>query len=655
MNKGLVYTVKNKCRVCFTCVRECPVKAIKIVNGQAEVMSDHCIVCGNCVNVCSQGAKAYKLSIDQAKELLASDKGCVAAVAPSFPAEFTTINDYRYFVAMLRKLGFKYVLEVAFGADLVAGAYKKLINNTEGKHFISSDCPAIVNFITRYHPDLVPSLAPIVSPMVAVSRVIRKKYGDVNIIFIGPCFAKKEESDELDCVLTFAELNQLFNEKQIHPEGLTPSDFDTPIAGKGAIFPVSRGLMQTIDKNDDIAGGNIIAAEGRPDFKDAVKEFENGLKNSHHLELLCCDGCIMGPGMTKGGKRYGRRSKIGDYVTQKLNTIDPGKWEQDKKAFAKVDLARSFVAKPVRIREKHEDDVKEMLWKLGKRNASDHLNCGACGYDTCYEHALAMADGIAEMEMCLPFTIEKLHKSIEKLNVSNEKLASAREALKQSEKLASMGQLSAGIAHELNNPLGVITMYSNILIDEAKQDDPVRQDLELIAEQANRCKNIVGGLLNFARKSQVNRQVTHLSAFVKHSLESVIIPSNIETEIVDNLEIENISIDNDQMIQALTNLEKNAIEAMPSGGKLKLKLYNSATEAFIEISDTGYGIKDEHLEKLFTPFFTTKPIGKGTGLGLSLIYGIIKMHKGKIEVKSNANSKKGPTGTTFTIRLPLNV
>ena len=112
------------------------------------------------------------------------------------------------------------------------------------------------------------------------------------------------------------------------------------------------------------------------------------------------------------------------------------------------------------------NEIKEMLEKLGKKTPADELNCGACGYHSCEEHAIAILNGLAEIEMCLPDTIDKLHTTIETLNITNEKLASAQQALKQSEKLASMGQLSAGIAHELNNPLGVVMMYSNIILDE---------------------------------------------------------------------------------------------------------------------------------------------------------------------------------------------
>src|SRR5512133_4047545 len=170
---------------------------------------------------------------------------------------------------------------------------------------------------------------------------------------------------------------------------------------------------------------------------------------------------------------------------------------------------------------------------MGKRTKKDQLDCGACGYESCVEHAIAINKGLAEVEMCLPYTIEKLHKSVKDLALSNEKLSSMKQALKQSEKLAHMGQLSAGIAHELNNPLGVVIMYSNILLDEAPAGAPVREDLKLIVEQAGRCKKIVAGLLNFARKNQVNHQHVDIKMLVRHSLESIIVPARIKVSIHD--------------------------------------------------------------------------------------------------------------------------
>lgn len=197
-------------------------------------------------------------------------------------------------------------------------------------------------------------------------------------------------------------------------------------------------------------------------------------------------------------------------------------------------------------------------------------------------------------------------------------------------------------------------MYSNILKDEAAADSPIHKDLELIVEQANRCKKIVGGLLNFARKNQVNLVETDIYKFTQHSLDSIIIPENITVELKSTLNDTMAFIDNDQWMQVLTNIEKNAIEAMPNGGKLTLELNQANGDVEFCIGDTGVGISQENMDKIFTPFFTTKPIGKGTGLGLPLIYGIVKMHNGQISVDSNAGEDAGPTGTIFRIRLPRN-
>lgn len=652
-NNQLVHTVPDLCRMCYTCVRECPVKAIRILDGQAEVMSERCIGCGNCVNVCSQGAKQFLDCKQGVKDLLKSSNKVAAIVAPSFPAEFREITDHQQLVGMIRSMGFDFVNEVAFGADLVAKEYEKLLDEDEPIPHISSDCPAIVYYIEHYHPQLVESLAPIVSPMVAVTRTLRKKHGDnLKVVFIGPCVAKKAESIEVDVAITFTELRELFSEFNISVEETKSSEFDPPRAGKGAIFPVSRGMLQTVNRSDDICEGNIVVAEGKTNFKEAIKEFEEGHINSHHLELLCCEGCIMGPGMSKGGQKFSRRTAVGEYVKNKINKIDEEELKNQLTEFADVDLSQQFNSADRRIPVPDNKQIEKALFEMGKVTAKDHLNCGACGYDTCIEHAVAIVEGLAETEMCLPYTIEKLHKSVSDLNHSNEELASAQMQLKQSEKLASMGQLSAGIAHELNNPLGVITMYSNILKDEAPEDAQVRKDLDLIVEQADRCKNIVGGLLNFARKNQVKLKDTDINAFVNRSIQSIIKQDNIEIIFNSELTSPTAMIDQDQMMQVLTNLEKNAVEAMPNGGVITIQLAGDEDEVEINVSDTGVGIPQENMEKLFTPFFTTKEMGKGTGLGLPLIYGIVKMHKGKINVESNADPEKGQTGTNFKIRIP---
>jgi len=648
----LVYTIKELCRTCYTCVRECPAKAIRIVGGQAEVIDERCIACGNCTKVCSQGAKVFLNTTGRVIRLLETEKKVAAIVAPSFPAEFAELPDHRILVAMIRALGFEYVFEVSFGADLVADRYKKLVTGSDN-YFISSDCPSIVSYIKHYHRDLVDQLVPVVSPMVAMSRVVHAKLGnDTSIVFIGPCVAKKAESNEIDEAITYIELRELFDLYKIKSENVSPAGFDAPGGGRGSIFPVTRGLLQTAGINDDAITGNIIAAEGRIDFQGALKEYEAGLIRNQHMELLCCEGCIMGPGLSKNGKQYNRRALVSSYANTKMSNLDKEAWQRDFDEYSGLDLSFRHRPEEYRFDLSDEKGIEEVLISMGKTTRKDQLDCGACGYETCIEHAIAIKKGLAEVEMCLPYTIEKLHRSIRELALSNEKLSSMRLALKQSEKLAHMGQLSAGIAHELNNPLGVVIMYSNILLEESAYGDPVREDLKLIVEQAGRCKKIVGGLLNFARKNQVNHQMISIRELVDHSLESLIVPGNVRIRVKDNATNPEAMLDPEQMTQVLTNLVKNGFEAMPLGGAIDIQLDDTMGDVSITVNDNGMGIREDDRAKIFEPFFTTKGIGHGTGLGLATAYGIVKMHKGQITVKSNTDPSKGSTGTSFRIVLP---
>ncbi|MCX6230659.1 MAG: ATP-binding protein [Bacteroidetes bacterium] len=652
----LVNTIKDRCKICYTCVRECPTKAIKIVNGQAEVLQNRCIGCGNCIKVCSQGAKSYYNSIDSVMSLLQSGEKVVACIAPSFAAEFDDIDNYKTLIGMIKSLGFTHVHEVAFGADLVALKYKELLESGNNEHYFSSDCPAIVDFVEKYYPHLTKNLTPIVSPMVATARVVKEIYGnDINIVFIGPCIAKKSESTEINEGLTFRELRTIFSRNNITTDNAIPSDFDLPVGGMGSIFPITRGLLKTMDIKENMLEQKIIVADGRINFHQAIKEFNAGLISTNHLELLCCEGCIMGVGMSKIGQPYSKNALIRDYVYRKMNLLDKNEWEKNINKFKHVDLSNTFEENDQNILYAENSEIKEILNNMGKFTPEDHLNCGACGYDTCDEHATAILKGLAESEMCLPYTVNKLHKFNKELAITNDKLVSMQQALHQSEKLAHMGQLSAGIAHELNNPLGVIIMYSNLLLEECAPDSQIRKDLDLIVQQSARCKNIVSGLLNFARNNQVRYDKIDINNLLEDTLNSVVIPNNIQ--IVKQINIQNykVMLDKEQMIQVLSNLIKNAVEAMPNGGKITLEISEDNGNTVYKVIDTGQGIPEEDMDKLFTPFFTTKAPGKGTGLGLPTVYGIIKMHKGDLSVTSNNIPEKGPTGTCFKIIIPRNI
>lgn len=661
----LVTTVKDRCRVCYTCVRECPAKAIRIVNGQAEIIAERCIGCGNCVRVCSQKAKKVVNSIADVRNLLASADRVAAIIAPSFPAEFPEI-EYRQFVGMVRALGFYYVCEVGFGADLVARKTREIMaDENNDKRYISTPCPAVFGYVKRYHPELIDNLLPVVSPMVAMARAMREIYEkDLKIVFIGPCIAKKGEAysqeldGEIDEVLTFEELGFLFEDYMIsnnakeYADNPKPSDFDPPRAYRGNLFPIGRGLLEAANINEDLMMGEVLSANGRNTFKDAIIEFSSGQTSARFLDVLCCDGCIMGPGMTTDAPLFRRRTLVSDYVRNMSKSRSPEKWIFYMEKLKDLDLSRTFSPSDQRIANPDEETIQTILAQMGKYNEEEELNCGACGYETCREHAIAIHKGLAEKEMCLPFTIERLHRTIAELGVSNTELANTREALIQSEKMASMGQLAAGIAHEINNPLGVVLMYSHLLSDEIDKKSELHEDLQMIADHADRAKKIVSGLLNFARQSKVNLKPMDIHELISESLSTLTIPETVKVERNNNLDDPIADIDRDQMIQVFTNIISNAITAMHDKGTLTIETSGDLERISVSIADTGTGIPDELVTKIFEPFFTTKPLGKGTGLGLAITYGIIKMHRGDITLKSNTDPKNGPTGTTFTVKLP---
>ncbi|MBM3498563.1 MAG: 4Fe-4S dicluster domain-containing protein [Armatimonadetes bacterium] len=649
----LVTTIKERCRVCYTCVRECPAKAIRITDGQAEVIPERCIGCGNCVRVCSQSAKRVMSSAERVGEVLGSGARTAAIIAPSFPAEFTDL-DHRQLVGMVRALGFEIVSEVGFGADLVAQAFRELLQTTNGRRYIATSCPALVCYVERYHADLVPCLAPIVSPMVAMARVVHGLHGaDVKVVFIGPCIAKKGEVasekllGEVEAALTFIELRELFAAYGVTPETVEPSEFDPPHAGAGALFSISRGMLQAAEISEDLVTGDVVAADGRSSFVEAIKEFETGDLDAKLLEVLCCHGCVTGSGISSDAPLFSRRSSVSRYVRQRLRTVAEDVWQQEMQRFAGVDLSRAFEAEPRLMAEPSGDELAYILARMGKVQPDDELNCGACGYETCREHASAIHLGLAESEMCLPYTIEELRRTLKEL-------ASTQEALMHSEKLASMGQLAAGIAHELNNPLGVVLMYTHILLDEAPKNAGATEDLRLIAEEADRCRKIVSGLLNFARQSKVIMQPTNTCELVSRCLQTSPAPANVEVDLRCDLDNPVASLDPNQITQVLTNLVTNACAAMPDGGTLTVRCEGDETHVRISVTDTGVGIPQDHLGKIFEPFFTTKETGKGTGLGLAVTYGIVKMHRGDVNVASNADPNAGPTGTTFAVTLPRN-
>jgi two-component system NtrC family sensor kinase len=231
----------------------------------------------------------------------------------------------------------------------------------------------------------------------------------------------------------------------------------------------------------------------------------------------------------------------------------------------------------------------------------------------------------------------------------------ARNKIMESERLALIGQLAANVAHELNNPLQGIVTYSHLLLENMTCENSATTSAQKIVTQANRCRDIIRGLLDFSRQRKPDATVCNINSVLNECvalLENQASFQNIQIVKEFERSLPMIVVDPSQMQQVFINMIINAAEAMEDGGQLTLKTHMDPTDEFveIEITDTGHGIPEENLEKLFDPFFTTKEVGHGTGLGLAISYGIIKEHKGTISVESEVDQ-----GTSFLIRLPTRV
>lgn len=660
----VVSTIEKKCKRCYSCVRQCPAKAIRVVNGQAQVIKERCIACGNCIKVCPQHAKQIRDGVRHSSELLAHGHPVYAVLAPSFPAAFSGIEPGQI-IAGLKALGFDQVLDVAFGADLIVDDYNKIVESEVMPIIITSPCPAIVSYVEKYYPHLCMMLAPIVSPMIAIGRVIKERYQpDAKIVFIGPCIAKKREMQDenvagvIDEVLTFNELEIMFEQNQIDVATLTPEDFDGPRSDLGRVFPISGGLIKCSDCSDDILNSDVLVSEGRERILEVLKKLDDGDIEARFVDILFCRGCIKGPMLANDESVFVRRERIVNYIKLHNSAQRQERARLDRKKYKHVSMRRRFAIEELVVREPSEQDIQEILHLTGKYKPEDELNCGACGYPTCREKAIAVYQGFAEAEMCLPYMLEKLEKIQEKLSTSNKKLKNSlkslhqtQQQLVQSEKLASVGRLAAGVAHELNNPLGGILLFTNILLKKL-ENSPNYSALQKVANEAERCRNIVQGLLDFSRQSTIERREARLNQIVENTLNLVTdqaLFQNIHIKKLYEPNLKPVLVDRFQMQQVILNILLNAAEAMKGHGQLFLKTGNhqKGERVYLSIEDDGPGMSKVTRERIFDPFYTTKPVGEGTGLGMAIAYGIIQKHQGEIKVDSEIGR-----GSIFTIYLP---
>ena len=494
----------KKCTNCGNCVRTCPVHAIRIQVGMEypEISDARCIGCGACLEACKYGAIDYQRSTGEVEVLLESKNKVAAIVDPSISGEFPDITDYRKFVEMIRSLGFEYVIEVSFGVDLVAMAYKKLFDGKKGKYYITANCPAIVYFIEKYAPSLLGNLAPIITPMMATANVVKAMYGnDVHIVHIGPCLAAKRETSRtnghagIDASLTFEELRALFTARNIHESQLEFSDFDPPIGRLGSLYPLSTGILEAGDINQTMTNGNVITAEGGTPSLKAVKSFEKHIDQIRkNFNVFYNEGCVMGPGMTTTDDKHQRNALVLDYAKKRLKYFEFEKWNESVRTFGSIDMKRTFTSDDQRLAIPDEMKIAEIL-KLIEKEGIDSSHCGNCGFDSCREFAIAVGQGLTRTDTCYDFALKNKNKYIATLRESNKKNQEELQALK--EELKRLREEYSLINDKLDTSLEIMNQIPSgvvIVDDKLKVTSSNRSFIELLGDEIKEIDEIIPGL-----------------------------------------------------------------------------------------------------------------------------------------------------------------
>lgn len=392
-------TMETTCQDCYKCLRQCPVKAIRIENGHAKITPELCVACGECVLVCPVQAKKIRLDLGRARHLVDQEDAVFVSLAPSWMGEYPGLKPEQM-AAALKALGFTGVSETALGAQTVSAAVAEMLN--ENGLYISSACPSTVRLITKYLPEHADEITAVHSPVMAHCKLLRQHYGeDIRVVFIGPCIAKKTEADEhrdlLEIALSFEELNDWFDQMKIDPYEMTAETEDhfVPMsAEEGSLYPVEGGMITTIQALGASDAVRYVTVSGIENIFKTLEGLDgSSLQHPVFVEALGCEGgCIGGPCAQAPGALLGKRVLVEDQTI-----VPPLPLERTHT----LDIHETFPAAPAVPPAPDPALVRDALRRIGKRLPEDELNCSGCGYNTCREFATALVRGTAEETMCV--------------------------------------------------------------------------------------------------------------------------------------------------------------------------------------------------------------------------------------------------------------
>ncbi|HBC31497.1 MAG TPA: hypothetical protein DC024_09690 [Clostridiales bacterium] len=400
------------CKNCYKCVRNCSVKAIKMIDDQAQIVEEKCIACGNCLLVCPQNARNIHSDLENVENAFQQGKKIIVSIAPSYIGVYD--EPYKL-ISVLKHLGAYLVEETAIGAEQVSKLYSEYIKTTKKSNAITTCCPTVNMMIQNYYPDLIKYLIPIDSPMVAHCKMIRKRHGsDAYIVFLGPCISKKCEaygyqlSGVMDAVISFDEIDKLIESRNISISEFEETHPDLEGNYTGKKYPLEQGILsgiKNIVENSKFAPATISGIDNLKKAFDALsnKEITNVL-----IEANSCEGgCIGGPAVPKKSRNiYVRKIRARNKI-QNLKEKEYKNYSLEEKNLNNI---RNFRNKQYIHPKFTEEEIRNVLEQTGKHKKSDELNCGACGYDSCRDKAISVLEGLSHSQMCMPYMRSEAEK-----------------------------------------------------------------------------------------------------------------------------------------------------------------------------------------------------------------------------------------------------
>lgn len=390
------------CAHCYKCLRNCDVKAIRIKKGQAQIVTDLCIYCGHCMEICPQEAKTFDSDLAYVKSMLYRKENIVVSLDPSYRG-LLDYEDPGQIVDAFLKLGFSQVRETAEGAAIVTKEYVRLMEEGKMANIITTNCPSIAYMVEKHYPMLTPYLAPVVSPMIAHGRLIKKMLGeDTKVVFVGPCVAKKMEAEAdkrtrgcVDAVIEFNELIRWFEEEGIDLKQCEPKPFANQDPMVNQLYPVTNGIIRAVDAAGAPGTYKKLMVSSIKSSREFLHSMKRGYIDHCFVELnLCAGGCVNGPGVDK---KRGFRFK----ATMDIENSALLAFPHVPEIMSQEELSIKYVPRQVVDKMPTEEEIREIMKTIGKSNSTTEFNCGACGYMSCREKAIAIYQGKAEAEMCL--------------------------------------------------------------------------------------------------------------------------------------------------------------------------------------------------------------------------------------------------------------